>query len=124
MPTASRGILGSARAIFTNLVQVVYTRVELAITELQEERERLFPIIVYAVIALVLLGLGFFFLTILVMLIFWETHRLLVLGLFIAAYFLGGIYCAWQLNRHLAERPRLLSATFQELQKDLQGLRG
>jgi uncharacterized membrane protein YqjE len=120
---APRGILGSARAIFTTVVKIVSLRAELVFTELQEERERIFPILVYALATAFLLGLGFFFLTVFTVLVFWENYRLQVLGSFIGLYFFGGLAAAWKLRRLLMDRPRLLSASLHQIKKDLQGLR-
>lgn len=112
------GLLGSARAALAGLVEIGHTRLQLAATELEEERLRVAQLLLYACAALFFLGLGLVLAALLVVLVFWEGNRLLVLGLE-TAVFLGlgvGLSLAW---RHKAQsKPRLLATTLAELQRD------
>lgn len=123
MDTAPRlGLLGSARAVLAGLVEIGHTRLQLASTELEEERLRIAQLLLYATAALFFLGLGLVLFALWLVLLFWDSHRVLVLGvetiliLSIGAALAG----AW---RHKARtKPRLLGATLAELQRDRQTL--
>jgi uncharacterized membrane protein YqjE len=112
------GLFGSARAAIAGLVEIGHTRLQLAATELEEERLRIAALFVYACMALFFLGVGLVLFALLVVVLFWEEHRVLVLALE-AALFLGigaGLTLAWR--RKAGDKPKLLEATLAELQRD------
>lgn len=112
------GLFGSARAAIAGLVEIGHTRLQLAATELEEERLRIGALFVYASIALFFLGVGLVLGALLVMVLFWDSHRVLVLALE-TALFLGvgaGVTLAWR--RKAAAKPKLLETTLAELQRD------
>jgi uncharacterized membrane protein YqjE len=112
------GLLGSARAAIAGLVEIGHTRLQLAATELEEERLRLSALLVYACVGLFFLGVGVVLVALLVVVLFWEDHRVLVLALE-AALFLGlGAGVTLALRRKAAAKPKLLAATLAELQRD------
>lgn len=82
------GLLHSLKNLATTLIAVVHTRLDLLSTELEEEREYFLAQLVLILMALFLLGVGVVLTTILLVTAFWDTHRLLVLGLF-SGFFLG-----------------------------------
>ena len=53
----------------------------------------------------------------------WETHRLVTLGLFAAFFLIAGIGGIIVLKRHLQRRPRMFASTLGELVKDEDRLR-
>lgn len=59
---------------------LVQTRFELLAVELQQEELRVFDALVLAVLGCVLLGIGAVLLALLVVVLFWEEHRLLALS--------------------------------------------
>ena len=50
--------------------------------------------------------------------LFWDTHRLAVLGLLSAAFLAAGTVALFGIRRRLAQRPRLFSRTLEELARD------
>lgn len=118
----SRGIFASLRALSSSLVTVVQTRLELLALDLAEERERLTVLLGLALAALFFLGVGVILLVFLVIVAFWDTHRLLVTGGLTALFLLaGGGLAALALHR-LRTKPKLFSASLAELAKDRQQL--
>lgn len=112
------GLFSSARAAIAGLVEIGHTRLQLAATELEEERLRLSALLVYACVGLFFLGVGVVLVALLVVVLFWEDHRVLVLALE-AALFLGlGAGVTLALRRKAAAKPKLLAATLAELQRD------
>ncbi len=104
------------------LVAVVQTRLELLSTEVEEEWQRLLQILVSTFIALFFLALGIAMLTILVVTLFWDTHRTLVTILFAALYLGIGVYFSLAVRAKVHEKSKLFSASLIELTKDRQQL--
>lgn len=118
-----QGLLGSARAVLVALLEIGQTRLQLASTELEEERLRIAELLLFATAALFFLGIGIVLATLLLVLLFWDA-RVLVLAL-AAAVFLAvgaGLAAAWR--RKAAAKPPLLASTLAELQRDREALIG
>ena len=120
--TRQGGIFGSLRAAMASFVGLLQTRLDLASTEIEEERERLKELILLAAIAVFCVSLAAILLTALVVILFWETHRLYVVGGLALFYLAAGAIAALILRKKAARRPRLFSATFAELAKDRERL--
>jgi uncharacterized membrane protein YqjE len=121
---APQGVLGSARLVLGALLDIGQTRLQLASTELEEERLRLAELLLLAAAALYFLGIGIVLAALLLVLAFWDGPRLLVLAL-VSLLFLGvgaGLALSW---RHKARsKPALLATTIAELQRDRDALLG
>lgn len=111
-------LLASIQRMLSTLVEIVQTRIELASTELEEERARLQEIAVYGMVAAFFIGIGVVLSTFFLIMAFWETHRLQVLGISAGIYLLAGIVSAIVVRNKLRNKPRAFSATIAELQKD------
>lgn len=116
------GLFDSLAVLTTTLVAIVHTRLELLSTDLEQDREHLFSLLVLSLGALFCFGIGILLTTILLVAAYWETHRLLVLGA-LAGFFLAvGMAAAWAVIHKTRTRPRLFSASLLELFKDRQQL--
>jgi uncharacterized membrane protein YqjE len=114
----SEGLLASLKSLTLTLVDVVQTRLELLSTDVAEERARLTAILISAMVALFCIGVGVVLLAMFVVVMFWESHRLLTLGL-LTAIFLGSGIGLWSVAMHkLRNKPRLFDASISELAKD------
>jgi len=122
--TPPPGLLGSARAVLAGLVEIGQTRLQLASTELEEERLRLAELLLYATLALFFLGIGLVLASLLLVLLFWDGPRLLVLGLLTVLYLAiaAALGMAWR--RKARAKPALLATTLAELQRDREALAG
>ena len=119
----SGGLFESLKTLTATLVAVGHTRLELLSTELEEERERLGAMLISTLVALFCFGLGAVLTALLLVVAFWETHRLLVVGL-LAALFLAAGAAAWSFALNKARiKPRLFHASLSELAKDRERLR-
>ena len=119
----SKSSFDSLKALPASFVALLETRLDLISTELEEEQERLKEMIVLNVIALSCGSLGIIFLTLFVVVIFWETHRFYALGGFALLYLGLGLIAALILRRKALSKPRLFSATLSELAKDREQLK-
>lgn len=112
------GLLASLKTLTLTLVEVVQTRLELLSSDVAEERAHLTGILISALVALFCIGVGVVLLAVLIVVIFWDTHRLLSLGLLTAAFLTGGAVL-WGVAMHkLRTKPRLFDASISELAKD------
>ncbi len=122
--TARRaGFLSPLKKLTETLVSFLKTRLELLATEIEEERERLKEIILLALIALFCACFGLILLTFLIVVAFWETYRLYVLGGFVILYFGLGLVAALVMRRKVVTRPKFLAATLSVLAKDRESLK-
>ena len=118
----SKGLLESLTTLGATLVAIVHTRLNLLSADLEEDREHLLSLLVLTLVALFCLGVGVVLASILLVVAFWDTHRLLVLGA-LAGFFLTSGITAWMYAMHKARtKPRVFAASLSELLKDRQQL--
>ena len=119
---ASGGLFDSLRTLSVSLVGIFHTRLELLSNDIAEEREYLITLLVLVQLALFSLGVGVVLLALLVVVAFWETHRLLALGGVTGLFLLASAGAAWYAMHKIRTRPRLFEASLTELSKDRQHL--
>ncbi len=119
---ASDGVLGSLRRLLDSGLSIGQNRLELLAVELQEEKLRLVQIfiLVSAVVAFALMSLTMLSLTLVV--IFWESSRLAVLGGLSLLYLLATA-AAWRvLSKRLGRQSAPFSGSIAEMKKDKEWL--
>lgn len=115
--TEPSGLLERARRLARRLGELVQARARLFLVELQEERLRLISVLVLAVGGLWCTGMTLALLTVWVAVLFWEEHRVLVIGLLTLAWAAGAVLLLWSLRRRLREwQP--FAATREQFKKD------
>ena len=112
-------MLGSVRELARTLLAMVETRARLAATELEEQAVRLVEIAIWFALSILFLSVALVFLSLLVLIAFWDTHRLLAAGLLALLYLAVGGTAMLVARARLRDRPPLFSATLDELEKDL-----
>jgi uncharacterized membrane protein YqjE len=117
-------MLGPIGDIARTLLSFVLTRTQLAATELEEQGLRLIEIVIWLTIALFFLGVAVVFAAVLVVLLFWDSNRLLAAGLLAAIFVAISAGAALLARQRLSERPKLLAATLAELERDRDMLGG
>ncbi|MHB1186344.1 MAG: phage holin family protein [Thiobacillus sp.] len=120
--TASGGLFESLKTLSVSLVGIVHTRLELLSTDIAEEREHLITLLLLVQLALFFLGVGILLLALLIVVAFWESHRLLALGGLTGLFLLASTGMAWLAVHKTRTRPRLFEASLAELSKDRQHL--
>ena len=117
------GFFDSLRGIGATLIAIVQTRLELLSTEIEEEKVRLGWLLLMAGIALFFFGLGLLVVTLLIIITFWETHRLFIVGALAVLYLAvgTGLWLVF-LNKARAKSP-LFNSSIEELSKDRERLR-
>jgi len=116
----AEGLLNSLKNLTVTLIAIIHTRLELLSTDLEEGRERFISLLAMAFVSLFSLCFGAVLLTILVVVVFWDTHRLLVLGSLTGLFLLSGAVLGALVVRRLKSMPRMFEASLAELIKDHQ----
>jgi uncharacterized membrane protein YqjE len=99
-------------------IGILQTRLELLATELQEEKLRLGTLLGFAAAAFFFLGFGAVLLALFLTVLLWDSHRLLALGMFTAAFLVIGIVAALAAARLARQGSRLFAASIAELAQD------
>ena len=118
----SRGLLDSLRKVATTLVATMHTRLDLLVTDLEEEKEHLISLMALAVCTLFCLGVGVVLATLLLVVLFWDTHRVLLLGSLALIFLAAGVAAGAMAREKAKAKPRLLNASLSELLKDREQL--
>lgn len=114
----STGLMESLKRMAGTLLVIFQTRLALLSNEVEEERLHVGQMLLYGSVALLFFGLAIILLTVFVLMLFWDSQRLLVLGGFTALYFVAGLL-AWNALRRMArERSKLFSTSLAELADD------
>jgi len=120
---ARSGLFANLKGLLAAVLASGRTRLDLLVTELEEEKLRLIDILVSAVAAMFLLGLGIVLAVLFLAALFWE-QRLVVLGVAAGGVLLGGVLCALHLRSRVARPSALFRASLREIDKDIEALRG
>jgi len=112
------GILQSLRNLATTLVALLQNRLELLATDLEEERIRLLQLLFWAAAALFFFALGVLMITVLVVLLVWESHRFAGIVVLAVVFLAIGVGLAIVVRNRMHLRSRLFSASLDELAKD------
>jgi uncharacterized membrane protein YqjE len=121
---ASPGLFVSLRSFWSVLVAILYTRLDLATAELEDEAIRGLKLIAAGLVSLLCLGTAFFWAMFFLLALFWDTeYRLWVLGGIFGIYFIIGIVLLVVTRNMILNRPKFLSQTLAELRRDVEGLR-
>lgn len=115
---AGNGIVQSLRNLAATLVALLRTRFELLVTELEEERLRLLQLLFWAAGALFFLGLGILLLTVLVVAVFWDSHRITAIVVLAGIFLAVGAGMAVGVRNRMHARPGIFSASLEELERD------
>lgn len=122
MPEAGAGLMASVKRLLSTLVSIASTRLELLANELHEERLRLTQMLIFALFALFCFGLGILLLTVFIVVMFWDEHRLFVTGALSVIFFALGLSMLLLLRRKAQARSGLFSASLAELARDREQL--
>ena len=118
MTDAGSGLTGSIKRLLSTLTQLASVRLELLANELQEERLHLEQRLVYFFAALVCFGMTMLLLTVFIVVLFWDSHRLLAMGGLSAVFFATGLILLMRLQQMAQQKSRLFADSLAEFAKD------
>jgi uncharacterized membrane protein YqjE len=122
-PHSAEGLLGSLKSITALAVAIAHNRLNLLSTDLEIARERTVSVLIMVLVALFCLCFGALLLALFVVVIFWDTHRLLALGGVTGLFVLVGGVCLWRVIQALKVMPATFEASLTELAKDYKQLK-
>ncbi|HHK2912271.1 TPA: phage holin family protein [Pseudomonas aeruginosa] len=112
----------SLRRFGAAFLSLLHGHVELFGIELQEQKANTLRLLLFAGLALVFALLLLVGLSLLVLIVFWDTNRLAAaLGLCLF-YVIGSLFCGWRLYQSINDESSPFSATLEELANDRERL--
>lgn len=117
------GLLYGFKSALAVLSSMLHTRLDLFVTELEEERERLKQTLLLTLVLFFGLSFGLILLTIFIVALFWDRGWIAAIGCLGAVYLGVGIAAGLKLRNAILTRPGLFPATLAELGKDRDRLR-
>jgi len=120
---SAEGLLGSLKSITALAVAIAHNRLNLLSTDLEIAREQTVSVLMMVLVALFCLCFGALLLALFVVVIFWDTHRLIALGSMTGLFMLIGALCLWRVIKALKAMPATFEASLAELAKDYKVLK-
>ena len=112
----------SLRRFGAAFLGLLHGHVELFGIEMQEQKANTLRLLLFAGLALVFALLLLVGLSLLVLIVFWDTNRLAAaLGLCLF-YVIGSLFCGWRLYQSINDESSPFSATLEELANDRERL--
>ena len=112
------GFLANVRQLLATLLEIVQVRLELLAAELEQEKRRVFSALVLAAVALVCMALGLVMLSVVVLLIFWDSYRVWAACALALLFGGGGAYLLVRAKQKLSAPSGLFVHSLAELQRD------
>ncbi len=119
----SPSLFASLRSFWSVLVAIVYTRLDLATSELEDEAHRAIKLVIFGLVSVLSLFMAFFFAMFFIIAMAWDTdYQYWVIGGIFVIYLVAGIGLLFAARDLIVNRPRFLSQTLAELRRDVDGL--
>lgn len=116
------GLKSSLQSLAATLMAIAHTRLALLSVELEAEKRRLLGVLAWGALGILLGGFGLVFFAAWLTVLWWDTHRLVALGLS-ALFFLGvAAVAVWRVRALLLASQEWLGGTLAELEADHQAL--
>lgn len=112
------GLFDSLKAMLATLVGMAHTRVELISTEVEEQLARLVSLLAWGLVALFFAFTGVILSAIAIIVLFWDSNRVLAAAGLATAFVLLAVIAALVFVAKAKARPRLFKASLDELAKD------
>ena len=117
------GLLGNLRGFADGLIGSAHDRLELLAVELHEEKYRLIQIFIWISAIVFLAMLAMVFVSMVLVVLFWDTARVAVVCSLAGAYVVALIGVVIGFRRYLKRQPKPFAATLSELREDRECIR-
>ncbi|MEO6279909.1 phage holin family protein [Roseateles sp.] len=124
MTDAKEPVSGPLRRLGTSLLTLGRIRLELLAIEVQEEKDRIAGLLLWAVLAALLAGFGLLMLVVLVTVALWDSYRLLALGGGTVVLIAAAVFAVLKVKGLVAQPSTLFQSSITELREDADALRG
>lgn len=123
-PARAAGLLDALRAMGKTLNEILCVRGALLAVEMREEMARRRDMLLLAAIAFGFLHMALLLITLLVAIVFWDSHRVAAVASMAALYLGCGAAAVLRLRSDAAASPAPFAASLAEMEQDLGELRG
>jgi uncharacterized membrane protein YqjE len=117
-PDGGRPRLG----VLDTILALIHTRLELFTTEIEEEIQRAASILLWGLVALFFGSLTVLFVAVTLLIVFWDSNRILAAGLITASFLILTLVFALLARARLRAKPRFMAASIEELKRDREAL--
>ena len=115
--------MGSLKSMTALAVAIAHNRLNLLSTDLEVAREKTVSVLIMVLVALFCICFGALLLALFIVVIFWDTHRLIALGGVAGLFVLIGVVCLLRVIKALKAMPATFEASLAELAKDYKQLK-
>lgn len=122
MSSGAPGLLASLRRLLATALEIAQVRLELLAVELEQEKQRIFDALLWAAVAMLLLGVGLTLTAGLLVMLLWEGYRLPALAVLCVVFLAGGMVAAWLARTRLSARGGMVGTSLDELARDRDAL--
>lgn len=116
-------IVESVSRLAGTFIGILQTRLELIAIEVEEESLRFFSYFFFALAAMFCIGMVLLLGVLLIVVIYWDSHRVPVLVSLMAFFALSSALIMLGVRKHYRMKPRMLSHTLTELSRDIERLK-
>jgi uncharacterized membrane protein YqjE len=117
-------IADSLARLAGTLLGALHTRLELISVEVEEEMARYSSYLLWTIVALFCAGIAILLAILLIVVLFWDSHREAVLLSLIGVFAGIALFLGWWLRQAVRNKPRLLAYSLEELKRDISTLHG
>ncbi len=117
-PAPASGLFASLRRLLATTLEIAQVRLGLLGTEIELEKRRLFDGLLWATVALLLLGIGLVLSCGFIILLFWDGYRLTATGVMTLLFLVGGVLLMREARRRLRNPAGMFSTSVTELERD------
>jgi uncharacterized membrane protein YqjE len=119
---SQENVLSSIKNFVSTGISIASTRLELISIDVQIARSNFFSLLVMITSALFFLFLWLVMFSMFIVIYYWESNRILALGLLTAGSLFIGLILALLVMQSLRTMPKLFEASIAELAKDREAL--
>lgn len=117
------GLFASLRQLLATALEMAQVRLDLLLTEIEQEKLRILDALLWAGLALLLLGLAVIMLCGFVVVLLWDHYRLATLGVLTVVFLAAGGVLMRAARNRLRSPSGAFHATVEELRSDLAELK-
>jgi uncharacterized membrane protein YqjE len=121
--TGTGGLLEPVRAAARTMVELLQTRLSVFANDVEQQGATIANVVVLSAIAGFCAGVAVLLASIFLVVVFWDSHRLLTLGLLTGFFGMAAVAAVFAVRSALSGRPRAFSDTLAELQNDSEALK-
>lgn len=115
-------IADSVTRLSSTLLSIVHTRLELAVTEIEEESLRLVSYLLLALAAMFCVSLTLLLAVFLVIAIYWDTHRIGAIVTLMVIFGAASAIILLGVRSSFKKKPKLMAHTINEFKRDYERL--